>query len=183
MLERACYVLAMDTTSDAFKWWLTGISDGESCFNTQHIAVPKRRIDSPSSITWRMQWQLVLRADDLKTIQLVHSYVGGNLYHRPSRRAKQNPNYYVIVSAAQELFKLVDHFERYPLQSKKARDFEAWAEAVRIWHGAPVVGIEGSMGSRKSVETHARVMEMHNLLKSCRAYNPKLAIRKLRSCK
>jgi hypothetical protein len=117
--------------------WLAGFADGEGCF----MLVQKRqdvqqggkivRYDVIGVQPW---FQLGLRADDHAVLLTLSEVFGGcvNYARRAdgdARRARQ----IWTVSGKADLQRLVDYFERFPLRTKKARDFEVWRQAVDIY--------------------------------------------------
>ena len=79
------------------------------------------------------KFSLALRADDTKVIHGLKSYFDcGEVYNKESspalrHRGHVNPQKLFLVCKLDDLIeKVVPHFEAYPLQSKKQRDFEAW---------------------------------------------------------
>ena len=120
------------TDLSAFGHWLSGFSDGEACFHLKGYA----RKDSPM-LKFACAFQIGLRADDLSILQQIQRYFGCGTI-RPFRTKSTHPLnfkskprfYYCIDSVAANLGKVVPHFDRYPLRSKKANDYAVWREAV-----------------------------------------------------
>jgi hypothetical protein len=122
----------------ADRWWLTGLADGESYFrfNAQN-----------KGSSWAFYWGIKLRADDSKVLLRAQRILGGvgRMYevNSPSlrmRRAwgRQNakPAVSLQVYRREDVMRVIEHFDRYPLQSKKAGDFVIWREAVLLWFDA-----------------------------------------------
>jgi hypothetical protein len=113
-------------TDDAFGHWLAGFIDGEGCFKITRIS---------RSVTYRCQFSLGVRVDDLATLEAVRDRLGfGSIYRFPGRRESNTR-----ASARWDIINkrdgraLVDLLDRFPLRSKKARDYAIWREAMLLW--------------------------------------------------
>ena len=121
-----------DIDRDAFGHWLCGFADGEACFwlgfNSR-----KRGRRTPCC-----RFLIGLRHDDVAILRLVRSYFGVGRLHFSSRAGKtgrtgaQPTFHYTVTTCADHLHVIVPFFERFPLRSKKARDFPIWRTAVRF---------------------------------------------------
>jgi hypothetical protein len=124
--------------------WLAGFAAGEGCF----MLVQKRqdvqrggkivRYDVIGVQPW---FQLGLREDDRAVLDGLAKSFGGTVRHAKSARkdgANRQDRYVWVVCAKTDMRGLVAYFDRFPLRSKKARDYEVWREAVLIYcdHGA-----------------------------------------------
>jgi hypothetical protein len=117
---------------EAFGHWLSGFADGESTFLLGFVR-PKKRTSETAHGTFR----ITLRADDGDTLRLIQSFWRcGRLGFYDNRRSKI-PNARPIgvygVQATGDLIRtVIPHFDRYPLRSKKARDFAIWKEGIAL---------------------------------------------------
>ena len=124
--------------SKEFGYWFAGFCDGEASFganmDSQHRYIPI------------VQFVITLRIDDEPTLQYIKEQLGfGEVYdHHINKKHRQgyisNPTKAFHVNKKSDTAALVDIFRRYPLRSKKARDFEVWAEIVELrnqrdWRG------------------------------------------------
>jgi hypothetical protein len=110
---------------DAFGYWLSGFTDGEGCFHGR--VVPSRQ---KSSII--VSFSIALRADDLRILEEIRQALGvGGIYPVPSREENWQPQYMYSVNDKKDLAQvIIPHFEKYPLRSKKTRDFVIWKRLV-----------------------------------------------------
>lgn len=109
---------------DAFRWYLTGLTDGEGCFHLTNAKSTKQ---------WMAHFVLAMRADESESILAMRRRMGCGNTSQEDHRKKQHPMFRWCVSDSPSLQKIiVPHFERYPLQFKKRRDFEIWREAVAM---------------------------------------------------
>lgn len=116
---------------DDFGYWFSGFTDGEGCFSIKNNGRNQR---------WnRTEFNLALRADDEKILREIQKTLQiGTIYGRePSIRAlKSRPNskpqFRLEVFKKADCLKLVYIFEKYPLRSKKWRDFLIWKEATLL---------------------------------------------------
>ncbi len=130
--------------------WLAGISDGEAFFV---LATRRRRLERyPDRIYHGIQWTygVTLRSDDHAVLKQIHSIlkVGAvrsfdtahvvtdpitlKTYHSKPR------SIFRVYNRA-DIGRVVGTFERFPLRSKKARDFELWSKAWYLYQGALVI--------------------------------------------
>lgn len=157
---------------DAFGHWLAGFVDGEGCFAIDGRIRPGHRVPY-------CQFILCLRLDDLDILECIHSEAGGTLkVRRKTTNPNDKPSGYLRVTGAQELLRVVELFERYPLRAKKARDFVIWAEAVRAQARRPDrrrckrIDREGSVELTELREHYNRVIQdCWGRLREVRAYS------------
>lgn len=114
--------------TDSFGHWLAGFVDGEGSFTVHN-----------SQKQWIIQFQIGLRADDINILHEIKSTlnigsvsnVNKNFRTKgDGKRINAHPKAVYTVST-RGTQRLVLFFERYPLRSKKQRDFEAWKLAVK----------------------------------------------------
>jgi hypothetical protein len=108
---------------DAFGHWLSGFCDGEASFN---LNIGRRQVNS--------QFTLKLRADELPILAEIRSFWGGigSLTVQKPRKGCPSPIAVYQVGGIRDLPTVVRHFERFPLRSRKARDFPHWQSAVNL---------------------------------------------------
>lgn len=109
----------MEEFGEHFKSWLSGFIDGEGCFN----ACP----NGPKFFC--IQFIIALRFDDVSIIKKIHRYLGGQYRYLPPRN-KYSPQVSFEITSAKNCLRLIEHLEKYPLQSRKQKDYEIWKEAV-----------------------------------------------------
>ena len=109
--------------------YLAGLTDGEGCFAIWKTVRPRKRDG------WRCAFLIHLRRDDLPLLEALQAETGLGRINlgRRSKVGGDHPSVRWVVARKAECLQLVSIFEAYPLRSKKARDFEVWAEAVRAW--------------------------------------------------
>jgi len=101
--------------------WFVGLVDGEGCFFMGY------RADDHAFPM--LQFKLGLRSDDRPLLEEIYSKMKmGGLYDNPSQRVCQ----WIVLKKA-DILALVDFFGRFPLRSKKSRDFKIWAKAAKLW--------------------------------------------------
>lgn len=115
-----------DLDDDAFGHWLAGFIDGEGSF------VILCRSNGRGSHTPRMQ--IRLRDDDAPLLDAVQRRLAlGSLYAakvNPSQQKTAKAQALWVVYTRGDCMALVEFLDRYPLLSKKARDYEVWRRAV-----------------------------------------------------
>lgn len=117
-----------DDLPSGFGPWLAGLCDGEANFD-----IHKQTRNSGDYYYCR--FEISLHADDGGLLAMLKQHLGGKVYYaEPSTSASPGSNPKVrweLVSRA-ECARLVNLFDRFPLQSKKARDFAIWREALAV---------------------------------------------------
>ena len=108
-------------------WYITGFCDGEAAFTY-----------SRSGGTFGMYFAVKQREDNrqiVEDIQEFFNYIGNIYYHKESESTKNSgfskPAAYYRVTRIYELKIIIDHFDKYPLQSKKKLEaYNVWREMV-----------------------------------------------------
>jgi len=126
-------------------WWATGLVDGEGCFYAQikHRSIASNaRPGKPRypSVEFGCEFSVLMRADDRAALQQLRDFLGvGKVRVRrttyPTGKSGSRPNILADfkVNRTLDLVNVViPHFERFPLQTKKARDFVVWKEIVLL---------------------------------------------------
>jgi len=126
-------------------WYVTGLSDGEACF---YIAAQKQygRKEGGYRHTGRIRYipgfTMGLRADDREVVMGMRAFFGvGKCFYRMRDQyetANRKPEWTYRVRGRNHCTVLVRHFDRYPLQAKKRRDYEIWRELVLLPPGTPI---------------------------------------------
>jgi LAGLIDADG endonuclease len=116
-------------TNDGFFHWLAGFIDGEGCF----FIGQRPELEYRSAVF--CSFIIGLRGDDRPILVEIQKRTGiGTL----SQHRRNSVNGKVVVewrvTKKDDCKVLVDLLDQFPLRSKKARDFEIWAEAVYLWH-------------------------------------------------
>lgn len=125
---------------DAFGHWLSGFTDGEGCFYLGIHSSSKFRI-SKWGQKWgsiRMDFSIALRQDDIAILREIREFLGvGVIWEKQKSPHNGKPTARFQVTKAQDLISaIIPQFERFPLRSKKARDFLAFRRGVElIWQG------------------------------------------------
>ena len=96
-------------------WYITGFADGEAAFTY-----------SKQGGTFALYFAIKQREDNLKIIEEIQRHFNyvGEIY-------KGKPSSYYRVTRINELKRIVEHFDKYPLQSgKKQEVYNLWREMV-----------------------------------------------------
>ena len=103
-------------------WYLTGFSDGESNFTVRIFQ------SNLVKVGWIVQpvFQIGLHKKDLSLLENIKAYLGvGEIYHKET-----SCNY--MVQSSRDLIVVVNHFEKYPLLTKKFEDFKLFSQIVTL---------------------------------------------------
>lgn len=123
-----------EMTDDQFGWWLAGLADGEGSFQ---ICYDRRNRN------YACVFAIKLRGDDQEIIEYIARRVALGTVRHEARREPSKPCITWSVNNKEGVAKIAEFFERYPLQSRKARDVVIWREAVAEW-----ISREKGIGSR-----------------------------------
>jgi len=167
---------SIDLLSDeAFGWYFTGLADGEGSF---FFREQPPRYSTSRFHPFVASFRISMRADEADhLIALARRVKCGNIYRFNNKRSKTKANPVIswYVSKTSDLVNIVvSHFERFPLQFKKSRDFEIWKPCVLLMHEIMYRRARGNsrMGHTKiRLEERAFFMESANQLKSIKKYD------------
>lgn len=113
---------------DSFGYWFSGWIDGEGHFGLHRW---KRNNDK---LGYTIQFSVNIRDDDANVIEYVKDKLGiGAIYRRKTNGNKSNskPTISFVVKGIQDLAEIiVPIFDRYPLITKKGKEFVIWKQAV-----------------------------------------------------
>jgi hypothetical protein len=103
--------------------WLTGFVDAEGCFS---III---EILGPSKWRVRTSFEINLHERDKEVLYLIKDFFGvGQVYNRSDRRI----SVYRVSNINDLNDKIIPHFYKYPLISKKSIDFLLWVKVIKI---------------------------------------------------
>ena len=106
------------------RWYLTGYVDGEGCFCLTFNRSKRH------AFSWdiRPSFSVSQNSDRAEVLNLLQQVLGCG-WTRPDR--SDHTLKYEVRSVPDLVHKVIPHFERYPLLSGKAREFEAFAEICK----------------------------------------------------
>lgn len=123
--------------------WLSGLADGEGSFT---LYTRRRRNERYPGRIYRcinFAFKIAMRKDDMQTLILAQVMLGdiGRISRQGENRVchgrkgayRGNPLWGFVVNDRFQLLKVVEFFRRYPLRSKKKKDFEVWADALELY--------------------------------------------------
>ncbi len=131
----------VDEDRNRFGDWLSGFSDGESCFILT-------RCKRSHFTTGAAKFVIALRADDRSILELIQSYWQcGSIHRRVGPIGR--PQFRLSVSCCADLAEIVvPHFENHPLRAKKRRDFAIWKTGVQLIRRITQKPLQGHRGFR-----------------------------------
>jgi len=112
--------------------WLSGFSDGEACFM---VCIAKKFNQ------YNVAYAIRLRADDAKVLENIRKFFGNigtiNISSKEYVSKYDNANrnavaYYRIASIKDLYEKVIPIFVKYPLKSKKSKDFIIWKQIIEL---------------------------------------------------
>ena len=105
-------------------WFVTGFSDGEAAFTF-----------SRSGDMFALYFSITQREDNKAIVEKIQSYFDGvgKIYSKKEILPTKNsghtkPAAYYRVCRQNELMRIIEHFDRFPLQSKKQEVYQIWRE-------------------------------------------------------
>lgn len=115
----------MGTVSVLDPWWVTGLVDGEGSFTFNR-----------NGQQMQVVFAIKMPACEQPTLERIRAFFGaGRIYEVATRThdtgATKTTSYY-RVTRQDELPKIVEHFNRYPLQSYKENAYQIWREMVAL---------------------------------------------------
>lgn len=117
-------------------WVWSGLIDGEGSFG---IIVDRNKT---RKLGWRSQlkFQIGLHTKDLNVLQLLQQYLGGiGSIHLARNRKIVNYS----IDSIEDLNKLMDHFEKYPLLTQKAADLLLFKQTIKLVNDKAHLTVEG----------------------------------------
>ena len=123
-------------------WFVTGLFDGEGCFSLiVHKDKQQRKNSVATYYRWRAIFIIAFRGDDSEILYSLKDFFncGRVQMTHPKAYAKIHNLgrvEYVVTSIDDLVNIIIPHFENYPLQTKKKKDFLFWKEAVFILKSA-----------------------------------------------
>ena len=113
--------------------YVVGLSDGEGCF---YVNLTERdKTKNPNAhIRAKSHFYIKLREDDLPVLEKIKKYLGfGFIYFQKEKRENHSACYRFEVNSNVDKLKLIDFFNKHPLQSpKKRRDFKIFSQVTRM---------------------------------------------------
>jgi hypothetical protein len=100
-----------------FCWYITGFVDGEGCF----LVSFNERAKLKTGIEVRPSFSLAQNKRNLQVLKDIHTYFGCGAI----RFSKRDQMYkYEVRSVSDLVTRIIPHFQKYPLRTNKAQDFE-----------------------------------------------------------
>lgn len=113
---------------DDFGYYFAGLFDGEGCF----VLWYRRRERPPHTYDeFRLAVQIQLRSDDAKVLQYAQENIGGSVLNIVRKEGKLNPATAWRIEKISDLTEIIiPLFDKYPLHSKKAAEYQHWRKLV-----------------------------------------------------
>ena len=110
--------------------YVVGLTDGEGCFYAG-IRYPK---GAHKTVRVEPHFYIKLRGDDLPVLEEVKQTFGcGAIYYQNEKRENHSACYRFEINALRDIKeKLIPFFEKYPLHSKKQREFELFKAIFKL---------------------------------------------------
>lgn len=154
------------SVSDAFGYWFSGFFDGEGCFSVFSRMRPGRYAER------RVGIQIMLRDDDVGVILSIKQNLNAGLTYATSKpNGRTNPKATFRVEQINDLAEvIVPLFEKYPLRSKKGREFPIWRSLVRSQYVLTMGGY--SQRASCTAEQNAAFDAGREAIRQIRTYRP-----------
>lgn len=144
---------------DSWHSWFSGFVDGEGCFTVSNYG------SWDQGQTVLPLFIIVCRADDVDVLTAMKKVFGGRIYYRKvgknqlKRAPGTKPSCSWTVNTKKGLRLLVKQFDKYPLRSKKKRDYKLWREAVIEYLKPP------------KIRNKAKIYMLADQIKEIKGYN------------
>ena len=102
-------------------WWITGFTDAEGCFTLAPVRNNKLKLGWGVNIAFTIG----LHAKDLAMLEEIKNYFGVGCINKHGSNS-------VLwrVQSMQEIAKIIEHFDKYPLITQKLADYLLWKEVI-----------------------------------------------------
>ncbi|MEW6213300.1 MAG: LAGLIDADG family homing endonuclease [Acidobacteriota bacterium] len=163
-IEREGIPVRLNVT-DAFGYWFSGFFDGEGCLGV----MSRRRKDG--YFERRLGIQIMLRDDDVDAIRRIKDNLKiGLVYETSKPNRTTNPKATFRVEKIQDLAEIIiPLFEKYPLYTKKGREFTIWKRLVVAQYVSTLGGY--SQRTSRPDEYNAAFDEGMNAIREIRTYS------------
>lgn len=141
---------------DTFGYWLAGYIDGEGHFGC-NVYGKRRSVIKGMTIN--------ARADDKPLLELCQQQTGLGKLHFVPAKAGSRPGWRWVVASTRECLALVEILEKYPLRSKKQRDFVIWSEIIRTH------ALFKRPGRGTHVNDYGEIERLSQILRTTREYD------------
>ena len=110
--------------------YIVGLTDGEGCFYVG-IRYPKK---AHKTVRVEPHFYIKLKGDDLSLLKKVKKSFGcGAIYYQNEKRLNHSACYRFEINSLRDLKrKLIPFFEKYPLQSKKRKEFKIFKQIFKL---------------------------------------------------
>ncbi len=144
--------------------YIAGFVDGEGCFDLQFRKdVRHERTNKPVYYGWRYQFVIVTRKDDEELLRKIKNTLNCGTIHF----ARGDQARYSVQDIENLNSIIIPFFRKYPLSGKKNKDFELWAEAIKILYQN-----KGKFIKKWSKEDFLRLIEIQKLMQKYKAKRP-----------
>ena len=124
----------LDFKSSMNPWFVTGFSDAEGCFSISVLKNEKRTL----GMSVQLMFKINLHKKDQALLKQIQSFfcVGGIHF-------KTSQSLQFQVSSIKDLKVIIDHFDKYPLITKKFSDYKLFKEAFYLVQNQEHLTMEG----------------------------------------
>lgn len=122
-------------------WYVVGLIDGEGCFC---VTVSKHKTKK-LGFDPRLMFEVEMIIEDKPLLEKLQKFFKcGNIYVLNYERYGWRPHVKFAVKSHKDISgKIVPFFKKYKLQSKKAKDFKYFCEALKVFEKKKHLTIEG----------------------------------------
>lgn len=149
--------------SDSFGYWFSGFFDGEGCIFLFHRARGERYAE------YRFTIRVHIRDDDADAVAFIYDNLKVGRIARHGSNGSANPSISWSCEKINDLAEIIiPLFERYPLHTKKAKEFSIWKPLVLQRY----INTMGGYSNRKSIpeEQHIAFLDGVEAVNKIRTY-------------
>jgi len=152
---------------DPFGYWLSGLFDGAGTF----VVSTRRASGRPQYAEYRLAIHLMVRDDDADVIRRVYDHLQVGYISTRKSQQRSNPAIAITVERVQDLAEvIVPLFDRYPLYSRKAKEYAIWRPLALQRYMTTL----GGYSNRSGIPEDQRLAfhEAIELIQQIRTYTP-----------
>lgn len=157
------------SVSDDFGHYFSGFFDGEGCI----VAFHRRRTDRAKSYPeFRLALQIAIRDDDSQVLEYIRDNLGGRIHWQKAREnSKTNASVRWVFEHVKDLAEvIIPLLDKYPLRSKKRREYEIWRPLVMQRYISTLAG-ETARGGAVSDEFEREFIAAVSAISAIRQYS------------
>lgn len=154
--------------------WVTGFVDGEGCFSIGFVQQPDHQHRKGYKTGYQIfpKFTVTQGAKSLSALEELRDFFGvGKIYlNRRHDNHKEHLHNYMVLRRDDLCNVILPFFQKYPLRSAKQKDFEKFAECMKLIVSNQHLTYEGLITIAQIVQTMNRQKPRESLIRILRDY-------------